>query len=222
MPISHSIALASLGRTIITKPANRRNGPVLRPGCVPPFYHRSAELTPLRSLTSCNELPREDFPARRGCAQAPSCRATLSHLHSARRVARKLDKSRRGCSLRRYGMFVPERPRSGLRTRRGACPIEGVTWRRRYYGGRVRRWPSASCAIVRRGSSLWLSAQRTSLGRCLSATPRTSSLQPHVLDHRRVCEPGNPPYTVRSLSGTEYQRLLADFCLRRLEPLPRA
>ena len=162
MPISHSIALASLGRTIITKPANRRNGPVLRPGCVPPFYHRSAELTPLRSLTSCNELPREDFPARRGCAQVPSCLATFLHLHGARRVARKLDKSRRGCSLRRYGMCGPERPRR-------ACGREGgMPYQRGNVAAPGLRRASEALAerVVRHRPGSWILSlvQRTSLG----------------------------------------------------------
>ena len=149
MPISHSIALPPLGRAIITKPANRGNGPVLRPGCVPPLYHRSAGLTPLRSFMSRNELPREDFPARRGCAQVPSCLAALLHLHmsqpSARRVSRKLGKSRRGCSLR-CGVCGSGRPR-GARREDGTFGSINVG-----AGGRVRRVPSASCAIVRRGS----------------------------------------------------------------------
>ena len=136
----------------------------LRPGASrgPPLYHRRGELTPLRSFTSCNELPREDFPARRGCAQAPSCRATLSHLHSARRVARKLDKSRRGCSLRRYGMCGPERPRR-------ACGREGgMPYQRGNVAAPGLRRASEALAerVVRHRPGSWILSlvQRTSLG----------------------------------------------------------
>ena len=111
--------------------------------------------------------------------------------------------------------------REGLADEKGACPIKGVMWRRRDYVGRVRRWPSASYAIVRgRGSSLWFSAHPWGDSRRRLLAPPASSLTSSLTGA------GASPETLHTQYGVslvlKISHLLVDFRLRRLEPLPCA